>query len=43
MQTQFLSAEKATKMLDIHPMTLKKKSRSGEIPAWNGEEIRASI
>ena len=33
MQPQFLSAEKAAEMLDIHPMTLKKKARSGEIPA----------
>lgn len=33
MQPQFLSAEKAAEMLNIHPMTLKKKARSGEIPA----------
>jgi len=32
MQLQFLSAEKAAEMLDIHPMTLKKKARSGENP-----------
>lgn len=33
MQPQFLSAEKAAEMLNIHPMTLKKMARAGEITA----------
>ena len=30
---KFLNTEKAAEMLGIHPMTLKMKARSGEIPA----------
>ena len=32
-QPQFLTAEKAAEMLNIHPMTLKKMARAGEIAA----------